>query len=363
MIILAAIILVAGLINLVLVALALTSKPRGKIHYLFSGFLLVFAFWIFTNFLLITFPSPFWIKTTYAMGFLAALSALFWIWKICDKKITLVKIAIVSALACFALFACYFLLVISPHSGQEISQAYEGSVEYPGNETFFLAYFLSLAVIFIILISTLALGYKKAKDIKKKQIGYVLIGISVNIFCIIVSNSIFPYLKLYRLVPIFDSPSSLFFSGFSLLAISKYRLLETKVVLTEILVVITGLVLFTLPFLMDTPMLIAFTAIVFAIFCIFGYILVKNAIKETHYKETLEKEVSSRTEELQIARIKAEARTEEAEKAKILAEQRMQEINKKKEELEKFYKLTVGRELKMVELKKKINQQAPPSLK
>ncbi|MCD6528528.1 hypothetical protein J7K44_02725, partial [bacterium] len=32
------------------------------------------------------------------------------------------------------------------------------------------------------------------------------------------------------------------------------------------------------------------------------------------------------------------------------------EIEKRKEELEKFYKLTVGRELRMIELKKKIKE-------
>ncbi|MDO8524647.1 MAG: histidine kinase N-terminal 7TM domain-containing protein [bacterium] len=356
MTVLATIILIATLVNLFLVVLALASKPRQKIHYLFSGFFLVFTLWIFANFLLIILPSTFWIKSTYAFGFLAALSALFWIWKICDKKITKTKIIIVSVVAIFAVFACYFLLTVPGHSAEEISNAYEGSIEYSGNQIFFSIYFPSLAGIFIILIATLAFGYKRAKDLQKKQIGYVLIGLSINIFCVAVSNFVFPYLNLYKLTPIFDSPTSLFFSIFSLLAISKYRLLETKVILTEILVVITGLVLLTLPFLMETPVLITTTAVVFGIFCICGYMLVKSAVKESHYKDRLEKEVALRTDDLKIAIIKAEARAEEAEKAKNLAEQRMQEINKRKEELEKFYKLTVGRELKMIELKEKIKK-------
>lgn len=354
--ILATIILIAALASFVLAVLVLTNKPRQKIHFLFSGFLFAFTLWILTNSLLIVVPSGFWLKSTYATGFLAALAALFWAWKICGNKITLPKIIVVSIMAIAAVAACYLLITIPPHTEQEFSQAYAGSLEYPENNLFFNVYFTFLAIIFIILTATLARGYRRAKDIQKKQIGYVLIGNILSLSSISMANFVFPHFNLYRLTPLFDSPGSLFFTVFSFLAISRYRLLNIKIVLTEILVIATGLVLLALPFLMDTRTLILTTSAVFCVFCFFGYMLVKNMLRESRHKETLEKEAAFRTKELEVAKNTAIIRAQEAEKAKTLAEERAREINKRKEELERFYKLTVGRELKMIELKKEINE-------
>lgn len=117
-----------------------------------------------------------------------------------------------------------------------------------------------------------------------------------------------------------------------------------------------GAFLLMLPFLMPSSFFIILTSVIFALFCLFGCLLIRSAIKEGNYKDILEKEVASRTDELKIAKNVAETRAGEAEKAKNLAEQRMQEINERKEDLERFYKLTVGRELKMVELKKKVSE-------
>jgi len=78
--------------------------------------------------------------------------------------------------------------------------------------------------------------------------------------------------------------------------------------------------------------------------------------------DELEKRVSERTRELEEAKsileIKVRARTRELEElAHGLDEkvkERTRELEERIEELEKFHKLTVGRELKMVELKREI---------
>ncbi|MDD5750450.1 MAG: histidine kinase N-terminal 7TM domain-containing protein [Candidatus Pacebacteria bacterium] len=353
--ILSTVILIAGLANLTLPILALTNKQRQRIHYLFSGFFLVFSFWVFSNFFLIVTPTPLLLKTTYALGFLSALAALLWAWEICNKN-TRRKAAIMAFLAMIATAACYIFIKIPPQSEEALKQAYAGNIEYMGNGLFLNVYFVFLAGIFAFLIFTLAQGYRRAKGIQRKQVGYVLIGASLSVLSVAIANFIFPYLKLYYLTPLFDSPGSLFFAIFSFAAISRYRLLDIKVILTETLVIATGLVLLALPFLMDTKELVIATSAILAVFCAFGYMLVKNAIKESRHKETLEKEVASRTKELEAAKNLAMSRAKEAEKARKLAEERAEEINKRKEELERFYNLTVGRELKMIELKKKIGQ-------
>jgi PAS domain S-box-containing protein len=96
-----------------------------------------------------------------------------------------------------------------------------------------------------------------------------------------------------------------------------------------------------------------------------GLIFVGRDIKEIiGYQERLEKEVRERTMELEEAKsvleIKVKARTKElSELAQSLEEkvrEKTKELQEKLEELEKFQKITVERELKMVELKKEIEK-------
>lgn len=111
-------------------------------------------------------------------------------------------------------------------------------------------------------------------------------------------------------------------------AITRYHLFNLKVILTEILVGVMGVILLILPFLMPIDSLKILTGIIFILFCIFGYRQIKYTYREIQEKEILEGKVKERTKE----------------------------IEKRKEDLEKFYSLTVGRELKMAELKKKIKE-------
>jgi DNA-binding transcriptional MerR regulator len=70
----------------------------------------------------------------------------------------------------------------------------------------------------------------------------------------------------------------------------------------------------------------------------------KNALEEA--KTVLEIKVRARTRELQ----------ELIERQEEIIKERTQELQEKIEELEKFQKMAVGRELKMIELKKKIEE-------
>jgi hypothetical protein len=111
-------------------------------------------------------------------------------------------------------------------------------------------------------------------------------------------------------------------------AIMKYSLFETKVILTEFLVMVMAIVLFLLPFFMPSTFFKIIAATVFLLYCFVGYLLIKSTMKEVRAKETFEGMVKTRTKEL----------------------------DERNKELEKFYQLTIGRELRMAELKEKIKE-------
>jgi len=178
---------------------------------------------------------------------------------------------------------------------------------------------------------------------EKLRVQYFLVGVFIFSFLNLIFNI---FLKLWTgstQYYYFGNYSAIFLFGFTAYAIIKQRLFEVKVILTQILVGVMGLVLLVLPFVIKTtlPMKILMVG-VFLVYCFIGYLLIKSTLREVRQKEILEEKVKERTKELQIAYKKLQTA--------------YKEIKEKKEDLEKFYKLTVGRELRMIELKQKIKE-------
>jgi len=106
------------------------------------------------------------------------------------------------------------------------------------------------------------------------------------------------------------------------------------------------------------------------LFRIFGYYLIKATYEQARRKEEAQKtaiqERFSKEEAIWTARQlqrfnetleqSVKLRTKELEEAKNTAEQKAREAESKRPELEKLYNVTLGREVKMGELKGKIKE-------
>ena len=171
--------------------------------------------------------------------------------------------------------------------------------------------------------------------LEKRQIKMFLLGGILSLLPASLLTLILPLFFNIRAYTQLGPFAIIFFIVFTTLAITRYHLFEIKAIFTELLVAVIGIILAVLPFAMPTGFLRILTLIIFFLFCICGYLLIKATHQEIKARGILEQKVRERTKELQEA---------------------YEDVKKRKEDLEKFYKVTVGRELKMVELKKRIKE-------
>jgi hypothetical protein len=125
------------------------------------------------------------------------------------------------------------------------------------------------------------------------------------------------------------------FMGFLVYLIVQYKAFDIKLISAQALVISIIALIGSQFFLIKNLANNVLNAVTMALVAIFGWWLVNSVRKEVEAKEVLEQKVQERTRELG--------------QSKKVAEERAVE-------LEKWYKLTIGRELRMAELKEKIKE-------
>jgi signal transduction histidine kinase len=132
-------------------------------------------------------------------------------------------------------------------------------------------------------------SYKKAKDIEKKQLFYLLLGLSISIFFGTLTNliipQIYPFIHSYYYGPL----GVIFFVMFTALAITRYHLFGIEVILTEILVGVIGILLIIQIFTTSSALWRIVNGIIFVLFCVFGYLLIRGVFREIRRREEVEK--------------------------------------------------------------------------
>ncbi len=138
--------------------------------------------------------------------------------------------------------------------------------------------------------------YLKSSGLLKIQIRYILIGIGSSVLLGSTFNLFLPTLNDFRFNWL-GQVSTIIYMVFVTAAITKYHLFEIKLILTEILVGIIAIVLFTRIFIEATLGDKIFAFLLLALFCFFGYYLVRAIHTESKRREEAES-VAAREREL-----------------------------------------------------------------
>ncbi len=219
------------------------------------------------------------------------------------------------------------------------------------------------SIFFILYILFRKYTHLSLKD--RLKIQYFLVGALLYGSFNFVFNIIFPIIKNSMRYHEFGDYSIIFPFFFATYSIVKQELFGIKILLTEFLIGVMAVILLVLPFVIETTVLMRILLMmVFLSFSFIGRILIEYQNERTKMAQNLKEQVKSRTSELEqirdVLEIKVRTRTKELEELNYSLEEKVtektRELQQRVNELEKFHKLSVDRELKMIELKKKIKE-------
>lgn len=251
------------------------------------------------------------------------------------------------------IFLC--LAVFTPYIVQDVEKNYPFA-SISGRFNFLSRFYILGSILFILWF--LFRIYQKSDSEQKGKIKYFIIG-SVSYGLIsIVSAGILPLFDYNRYI-FLSALSASIWMIFSLVAIYEKKLFEIKLILTEIIILIIATLMIFQILTAPSSLLKMINLLVFFIFLGMGYFLVKSVQKESELREQRErlveelKKINLLLEEKVKERTKSLEKIEEERTIALIREKALKkDLERKVEELEKFQHFTIGRELRIVELKK-----------
>lgn len=154
----------------------------------------------------------------------------------------------------------------------------------------------SFVVLFLLLFIYGAFGLSilftrsfKSLGNERVQVMYILVGFGLFLISITFLNVFIPLTTGSKEYFFFNSVLALFLVVFFAFVITRYYLFEIKTILLKLFVGAMGMLLLVLPFLMPNFNLKILTSIVFILFSIFGYFLLKETSEEFKKRRETEK--------------------------------------------------------------------------
>jgi signal transduction histidine kinase len=287
----------SGVLSLFLGLLALYKGKRTKEVISFGVFCIITSVWTFSNLLSLAYSleNVVFLKLTYALGALTVAALLVWSFFYDNRKHSpwlFVSIA----------FAGLVVAALSMIDSLVVGEVYRVTVTgiqvEEGSLFAVFGIYLFLSIIWSII--NIARIYRRRTGIKKRQAGMALVGVSGFMLITLVVSGILPTFGIFDYTNL-DSPSSIIFVLFTMVAVVKHRLLGTKVILAQILVSV--LVTTSLIQLLDSQGVSDWitNSIALATVLVVGGFLVKSVMDEVRRKDELEettKQLIAANEEL-----------------------------------------------------------------
>ncbi len=161
----------------------------------------------------------------------------------------------------------------------------------------FFPTFAMLGIIWLLSLIILFIRFLKLSSKEKIQTQYFFFGFSIFFIMNIVFNVVFPAIRGSYEFYQFGNFSIIFFLGYTAYAIIAKQLFGIKIILTETLIGIILVILFSQILTAQTLLWRISYGIILALFCIFGYLLIKSVLSEIEQRKTL----AILNEKLQIA--------------------------------------------------------------
>lgn len=231
------IVLIAGIINLIFAYLVFYKGPSTYFKYYFSVFIFLATAWIFSNFALIMLPSYFWLRITYTLGAMVVVAAFVWVIGFNDEQKPLPLLFLIASYGIGLVFAglCYINNIFMNNI------AIEASVVRVVYGRFFPIYSIfTIGVMLFLLVRTFqyAITFKGGK---RTQARYIFLGLLGYILTTTFGTLILPLFG-WSQFSFLDSPSSLFFIGFTTYAITKHHLMDISVIISRAVAEILAIV-------------------------------------------------------------------------------------------------------------------------
>ncbi len=221
------ILLFAGILNLALGIYVFKRGRNKSLNVAFSALSSLTGLWVLNNFIFRIYPTEFFLENAYSLGLLSGLALVYWSLILTDIHIPR------RILLLFTIICIFFALII--HYDNLLIQNYQlkdsNSLDIvPG--VLYFPYSIFLFILFIVTIFSLIKGFLKSSGISRQQLKYVLIGVCLSVSIIIIVDIILPLYAINSLI-LFDTPSTLIFNFSIAYAITRYRLMAIRAVVTK----------------------------------------------------------------------------------------------------------------------------------
>ena len=281
-------ILLSGILNFFLGMIVWLRDLKNRLNFGFGIFSLSTVALILFDFIFRFHPTLFVLRSSYAFAALIPVTAIIWILEMCH--INLQPYRLFSKGLLFVPGIVFFILsyldgLVVQRIDSLTILGYKGQL----GPFFFIygIYFIFYILAFIVLLYR---AQKRTEDrIYKVQLRFVLTGVTLYsitaLFCSLILPNFFNVFD-YTLL---DSPSLIFFVGFTAYAILRLHMFNIKVIATELLVFALSIFILIRTIISENTQDQIINGSLFVAITIIGTFLIRSVIREVQQREKIEK--------------------------------------------------------------------------